>query len=221
MMKINTPFLIIAFAALCTNISMINCMEQIEQNLHDMLKQDLTIKVKLPKKEFYFIAHTLQLCTKKDNQLIGEALYVYYPQHQDTIKLDALKITKEFRNYGIGEQFFYLIMYTTLEQYPSIEKVVWEIVPFDQPINSSTQEAYNMLFKFYRRVGATVNEITEKGLLDLKKAGYLDKNLSKLQHNIMIDYEQEKAVECPKFFKSIPYAFIAILLTAYFFSSHA
>lgn len=195
-------------------------MEQIEKNLQDILKQDLTITVKLPVKKYYYIHHTIELRTKKDNVMIGKATYASYPNTKDTIKLDIITLGEQFRAQGAGEQFFYLTMYMLAQHYPTTKNVVWDTKPFGQSEGTSEIEAYDRLFKFYRRVGATVNTDDERGSLDLIKAGYFDEDIMQQKHMFNVEYEQEKPLSLPSIPKYIVhYTFIVLLLLSYFYTS--
>lgn len=90
--------------------------------------------------------------------------------------MDHLEVKREYRSRGLGEQIFYKTMYHIHKNNPKIEDVDWFISPHDPPKNMSLTEAFQLLFKFYRRVGATVDEYMGKGYINLKEAGYFDEN---------------------------------------------
>ena len=82
--------------------------------------------------------------------------------------MSDLEVTKTYRHKGLGEQFFYLCMYTIKQTYPDKAHVMWISVAEDK-------DSQPLLNKFYLRVGAHKEDVEENDYefyINLKEAGY-------------------------------------------------
>lgn len=112
------------------------------------------------------------------NNKIGESLYkirdMFLDDNKNSVKLLIIRVFAKEQNKGFGSEIFILTMQHIHKTYPSIEKVYWDVCPLDMPENVSYEEAMQKLYKFYRKVGATVNEENNTAQINLKEAGYFD-----------------------------------------------
>lgn len=110
----------------------------------------------------------------KDEIAVGSSSYEKVDEQN--AKLITLEVEENQQNHGYGKEIFRQTMKAIHKKYPSIEIVTWDIWPFVVPEKLTYEEAEKMLFNFYRRVGATVDEEKKNGSINLKDAGYFDEN---------------------------------------------
>lgn len=160
---------IFALLFLSTNITFgINLTKEEIQNI--IGNDAIEVKSTHEKKDCFFMT---QLKFYYNDIFLGTSKYQFVEKKLN-VYLSSLEVKKEYRGSGIGEQLFYKTMREIHKQYPKIEIIWWMIYPDDIPKNVSLEEGYQLLYKFYRRVGATVNNFLNSGEINLKEAGYFD-----------------------------------------------
>ena len=158
----------ILFLALLSLAASLNCMEaQIKANIQYILNnKNFEIQ-----HEYGYLIGSIKLYY--DNNKIGKASYLVNNK-DNRIYLSDYKIAEDFRNKGLGEQFFYLTMHILGKNHPQTTLVHWIIA---STIDDTSITLEKSLIKFYRRVGAHVfrdEYLSLKGNINLKDAGYFD-----------------------------------------------
>lgn len=173
-MKINMKLFIIVSALLCAAYHM-QGMEKIKSNLENILNADNISWITSYSNDKY---NTHNVHLYYGHTLIGtSSYYQYYNRFKKRyeISLDDIRSTR-WKNKGIGKQLFDLTMHFIAQDYPDTPDVTGIMVAYDPPADLSFLDAKAALFRFYERVGATVNQKTDKFKINLKDAGYYDEN---------------------------------------------
>jgi len=100
-----------------------------------------------------------------------------YGSDIEYLDLERIVVNADYRNIGLGKEFFKITMQTIRKTHPTVTIVRWEVDPLDA-FTSPEAAALELknLHLFYRKVGAITDTEKNTGYINLKDAGYFDKD---------------------------------------------